>query len=203
MKVYKKLAAARAAFHSFEIKKSGFNKFAGYNYFELQDFIPVIMQILNEQGLCSFTDLSGEVAILTIVDVEDGSTIEFKTKSGGAALKGCHEIQNLGAVNTYLRRYLWVQALEITEHDVLDSRTGKEEIEKKAYEKKAYEKAETAAIQLSAADESEISKKIIAAKSQKDLIAIYKKYIQIFPDVKIKLSKAFTDRKLQLQEIAQ
>ena len=38
-----------------------------------------------------------------------------------AALKGCHEVQNLGAVQTYLRRYLWVTAMEIVEHDALDS----------------------------------------------------------------------------------
>ena len=42
-----------------------------------------------------------------------------------AALKGCHEVQNLGAVQTYLRRYLWVAALEIVEHDALDATTGK------------------------------------------------------------------------------
>jgi hypothetical protein len=38
-----------------------------------------------------------------------------------AALKGCHEVQNLGAVETYIRRYLWVTALEIVEHDAIDS----------------------------------------------------------------------------------
>jgi len=42
-----------------------------------------------------------------------------------AALKGCHEVQNLGAVQTYIRRYLWVAALEIVEHDALDSTTGR------------------------------------------------------------------------------
>ena len=36
-------------------------------------------------------------------------------------LKGCHPIQNLGAVQTYIRRYLWVTAMEIVEHDALDS----------------------------------------------------------------------------------
>jgi hypothetical protein len=30
-------------------------------------------------------------------------------------------VQNLGAVQTYIRRYLWVAALEIVEHDALDS----------------------------------------------------------------------------------
>jgi hypothetical protein len=38
-----------------------------------------------------------------------------------ANLKGCHPIQNLGAVETYTRRYLWVSAMEIVEHDALDS----------------------------------------------------------------------------------
>jgi len=43
---------------------------------------------------------------------------------GSAALKGCHEVQNIGAVETYQRRYLWVTAMEIVEHDVLDATTG-------------------------------------------------------------------------------
>jgi hypothetical protein len=38
-----------------------------------------------------------------------------------ANLKGCYPIQNLGAVETYTRRYLWVSAMEIVEHDALDS----------------------------------------------------------------------------------
>ena len=36
-------------------------------------------------------------------------------------MKGNQPIQNLGAVETYTRRYLWVAALEIVEHDALDS----------------------------------------------------------------------------------
>jgi hypothetical protein len=47
-----------------------------------------------------------------------------------AALKGCHEVQNLGAVQTYIRRYLWVTAMEIVEHDALDATTGAAEPEK-------------------------------------------------------------------------
>ncbi len=43
-----------------------------------------------------------------------------------ANLKGCYPIQNLGAVETYSRRYLYVTALEIVEHDALDATTGSE-----------------------------------------------------------------------------
>jgi hypothetical protein len=45
---------------------------------------------------------------------------------GSAALKGCHEVQNIGAVETYQRRYLWVTAMEIVEHDALDATTAKD-----------------------------------------------------------------------------
>jgi hypothetical protein len=48
-----------------------------------------------------------------------------------AALKGCHDVQNLGAVQTYLRRYLWTNAFEIVEHDALDATTGGVEPAKK------------------------------------------------------------------------
>ena len=41
-----------------------------------------------------------------------------------AELKGCHPVQNLGAVQTYLRRYLWTAAFEIVEGDALDATQG-------------------------------------------------------------------------------
>jgi hypothetical protein len=44
-----------------------------------------------------------------------------------AALKGCHDVQNLGAVQTYLRRYLWVNAFEIVEHDAIEPVTNPDE----------------------------------------------------------------------------
>ena len=62
-----------------------------------------------------------ELASLTITDIEDGSEIVLTSPMAEANLKGCHPIQNLGAVETYTRRYLWVSAMEIVEHDALDS----------------------------------------------------------------------------------
>jgi len=45
--------------------------------------------------------------------MDDGTYIHINSPMSSAALKGCHEVQNLGAVQTYLRRYLWVTAMEI------------------------------------------------------------------------------------------
>ena len=123
--VYSKLQDARCKLQSMKLNKSGHNKFAGYNYFELGDFLPQINSIFSELKLASFTSFDNEYARLTIINTEKpDERIEFTSPMAEANLKGCHPIQNLGAVQTYSRRYLYVTALEIVEHDALDATTG-------------------------------------------------------------------------------
>ena len=119
--VNKKLMEARILLQQAPLKKSGHNKFAGYSYFELGDFLPTINSIFYKTGLCGVVSFGKELATLTITDTEDGSEIVLTSPMAEANLKGCHPIQNLGAVETYTRRYLWVSAMEIVEHDALDS----------------------------------------------------------------------------------
>jgi len=126
MDVYKKLSLARATLRSTELKKSGHNKFAGYNYFELGDFLHPTLEIFDQLGLVGIVSFTKEEATLCIVDMDDGGEIVITSPFGSAALKGCHEVQNIGAVETYQRRYLWVTAMEIVEHDALDATTGKD-----------------------------------------------------------------------------
>ena len=122
MNVYQKLNIARAKFHGIELKKSGHNKFAGYKYFELGDFIIPALDIFKQLDLTSIISFGKDEASMTIVDNnKPEDRIVITSPMSSAALKGCHEVQNLGAVQTYLRRYLWVAALEIVEHDALDS----------------------------------------------------------------------------------
>ena len=119
--VHKKLMQARIRLHGMKIGKSGRNEFAKYNYMELGDFLIPTQQIFAELGLCGLVSFSKDIATLTITDVEDGSEVVLTSPMGTAALKGCHEVQNIGAVETYQRRYLWVSAMEIVEHDAIDS----------------------------------------------------------------------------------
>lgn len=131
MSVYRKLQEARLELQSTSLKKSGKNKFANFEYFELGDFLPTIQNIFLKHGLCGAITFYTDIAILTIVDTDKPEDkIEFKSPMSTAELKGCHAIQNLGAVQTYLRRYLWVAAMEIVEHDSLDAITGKDEPKK-------------------------------------------------------------------------
>lgn len=124
MSVYKKLQDARIKLQNTALKKSGHNKFAGYYYFELGDFLPAIQKICSEMGLCGVVSFDHNMAFLQINDTEDGTSVMFTSPMSSAALKGCHDVQNLGAVQTYLRRYLWVNAFEIVEHDALDATLG-------------------------------------------------------------------------------
>jgi len=138
--IYGKLAAARKEFHSLELVKTGRNKYAGYSYFELGDFLIPAMKCLHKQGLVPVVSFDAETASMMLYEVgskevivitspmvnaqykyikDEGNTVI--TVNQGAGLKGCHPIQNLGAVETYQRRYLWVALMEIVEHDALDA----------------------------------------------------------------------------------
>lgn len=168
MNIYEKLQSARVRLQSQEIKKSGHNKFAGYYYMELGDFLAPIQELFNEFKLCGVISFSSEFATLTIVDIDEpDKTIIINSPMGSAALKGCHEVQNIGAVETYQRRYLWITALEIVEHDALDALTGEDQPEKPS--KKSPTKAEAQSVSTEA--DAIIIAKFNAAKTVQELVA--------------------------------
>jgi hypothetical protein len=126
MNVYQKLNEARAKFHTKALKKSGHNKFAGYNYFELGDFVIPAIEIFGEVGLTSIIRFGKDIAEFIVVNTQKPEEIiVFTSPMSEANLKGCHPVQNLGAVQTYITRYLWVSVLHIVEHDALDATTGR------------------------------------------------------------------------------
>jgi hypothetical protein len=137
MSIYKKLQEARIQLQNTKLNKSGKNKFAGYEYFELGDFLPQIQNICQKNGLCGMVSFTADTAYLTIHETEGDGFVTFTSPMSSAALKGCHDVQNLGAVQTYLRRYLWTNAFEIVEHDALDATTGGVEPAKKVEPKPA------------------------------------------------------------------
>jgi hypothetical protein len=121
MSVHKKLMQVRVELAHLGPQRTGHNKFAGYKYFELGDFIPPAMELFLKHGLCGVVSYSPDEATLCITDVEDGTVIVIHSPMATAALKGAHDIQNLGAVESYQRRYLWMTALELCETDPIDS----------------------------------------------------------------------------------
>jgi len=120
MTVYKKLQAARLQLVNSSIKKTGHNSYGGWFYYELGDFIPTVHKIFDEIGLCGVVTFE-ETATLTIHDSDDGSFIEFATPIVYAEAAKGQPIQMLGSTHTYLRRYLWLMAMELVEADAVDA----------------------------------------------------------------------------------
>jgi hypothetical protein len=125
MNIYQKLQKIRVELQNCKFKKSGKNDFAKYTYYELGDFLPKINELMLENGMTSTVNFNGH-ATLTLINTEKPEeTISFESPVAEANLKGCHPVQNLGAVQTYLRRYLYTNAFEIVENDALEALTGK------------------------------------------------------------------------------
>lgn len=121
MTVYEKLNDARLAFQKKNVKKSGHNKFAGYSYYELSDILPAINEIAKDLKFSCVVTFGTDIAQLEFIDVEKPQDrITFLSPMSKASLKGCHEVQNLGAVETYIKRYLYQNCFEIVENDALD-----------------------------------------------------------------------------------
>jgi hypothetical protein len=120
MSVYKKLQGARHELSKANLKKSGHNTYAGWKYYELGDFIPTIHKLFDAAGLCGVVTF-GEVATLTIYDADSEGKIEFSTPIVYAEAAKGQPIQQLGSTHTYLRRYLWLMAMELVEADTVDA----------------------------------------------------------------------------------
>ena len=123
MSVYKKLQEARNRLNKVTLSKSGKNAFAKFNYFELADFMPAVTGIFNDVGLCGVVSFTPETAYLTIHDVEgdERSFITFTSPLVMANMDRVQPIQSMGASHTYYRRYLYLMALDLVEHDLVDS----------------------------------------------------------------------------------
>ena len=121
MSIFEKLNKARLQFQSMGVKKSGKNAYAGYSYYELSDIIPAINKIADELKFCCVINFTNDLATLDFCDLEKDEKITFSSPMSSASLKGGQEVQNLGAVETYIKRYLYQNCFEIVEGDVLDS----------------------------------------------------------------------------------
>ena len=124
-----------------KIKKSGKNKFANFDYFELSDFLPRLNELMLEEGINDNFKITNDMAILTLIKGKEKQeyTIPFvifdtpltykKDKSGNylkdkngeyIQVPSMQDIQYLGALNTYYKRYLYLNAFGIVENDVID-----------------------------------------------------------------------------------
>ena len=107
------------------LKKSGKNKFAGFSYFELADFLPALNKLMYEEGINDRFYIKDNEAILELIKGEEINTytipfIMFDTPLNKNGQPSMQDIQYLGALNTYYKRYLYLNAFGITDGDIID-----------------------------------------------------------------------------------
>ena len=124
LNIYQRLALVREKFASAGITKSGKNMQLKSKYFELDDIVPIAMPLFHEQNLIPMVNFTKDDATMTILDMSDPqTTIVFTAPMrewlGNAAVT---PVQALGATETYMRRYLYQQALDIVEADEMENR---------------------------------------------------------------------------------
>ena len=121
LNLFQKIQKIRVELQEMDLKKSGINKYAGFKYYELADFLPELNKLCDKYGVCNCISFTDEIATLTIYDCESETTLQFTSPMRELELKGCNKIQGLGGVETYSRRYLYLTAYEIVEDDFSDA----------------------------------------------------------------------------------
>lgn len=121
LNIYQKIQKIKVEISNKKLKKTGENKYSGFKYYELQDFLPTIVILCDRYQLFTKFELVPDKAILTIVNAEnDKESIEYTMPTADLELKGANKIQSIGGVQTYLRRYLYMNAFDIVESDTFD-----------------------------------------------------------------------------------
>ena len=127
LNAFQKVLMARVKFLEAGAKKTGKNMSLSFRYFELDDIIPVATPIFMELGLLPVVTFTEEVATMTIVNTDkpEDSVVFFSPMRVPESNRGTNTVMALGSAHTYLRRYLYMVALDICEPDTINAQAGK------------------------------------------------------------------------------
>ena len=136
MNIYEKIQLIKKELLEANLKKTGENKFAGFKYYELADFLPTIINLCNEHKVFTRVSFNNEEATLEVRNIEEPSeVIVYTSPMEQLELKGCNKVQALGGTETYNRRYLYQACFDIIENDMFDGTSSIENMTKEQAEK--------------------------------------------------------------------
>jgi len=152
------------------LKKSGKNKFAGFSYFELKDFLPTLNELMLENEVNDLYTIENDETILLLMKGDEVNRYSmpferFATPLNKQGKPSMQDIQYLGALNTYYKRYLYLNAFGITDGEIIDSMPSPEEVQQKEDELKMAMKEYTTACKNRGLDTKETSKLLGLGKS--------------------------------------
>lgn len=126
--VYQKLIEAREKFLGSEVNQSGKNMQLSFKYFELKDIVPTVTHIFKEVGLLGITRFTDTIATLTIVNTDNPEEVidfpvpfnQIQPIVSNAGKQVTNDMQALGSSITYMRRYLYLIAMDICVNDDIE-----------------------------------------------------------------------------------
>ena len=115
----------RVKLQNSKIKKTGKNKFAGFEYYELGDFLPKLNELMLEENINDLFTIENDEAKLILIKGEEKQEYKipfriFETPLTKDGKQSMQDIQYLGALNTYYKRYLYLNAFGITDGEVIN-----------------------------------------------------------------------------------
>ena len=125
LQLLNKVTKAKRMLRKRNMKKSGYNSHGKYHYFELEDIIPHIEEVFDELLLGSYYDFDDDHALLYIYDQETMyehiwyTPIKTPSMPENKVDTGVH-MKAIQSTQTYARRALWLQALDILEPNVIE-----------------------------------------------------------------------------------
>ncbi len=126
--VYQKLILAREEFLKSEIEQTGKNMHLSFKYFELKDIVPTITKIFAKTGLLAIMNFTDETGVVTIINTDNPEeTIDFfapfnqiEPIVSNTGKQATNNMQALGSSITYMRRYLYLIAMDICVNDEIE-----------------------------------------------------------------------------------
>lgn len=130
----KSIIAIRVGLQNSKLKKSGHNSFSNFDYYQLEDFLPRLNELMLQEEVNDIFTIEDGYAKLILIkgDEKQEYKIPFtlfdtplnwkynKTTQENEQVKSMQDIQYLGALNTYYKRYLYINAFGITDGEIID-----------------------------------------------------------------------------------
>ena len=126
------IISIRVNLQNTQIEKSGKSNYGGFKYFELKDFLPALNELMEKENVNDIFTIENGNATLTLIKADERQSytipfIMFETPINDRGKKQMQDIQYLGALNTYYKRYLYINAFGITDGDIIDNLNPNEE----------------------------------------------------------------------------
>lgn len=123
MTTIEKINKAIATIKETKVKKEGWNDYSGYDYFTPGQIDRLIFDVTKELNLFVKFDLernelgiTGKLSIHNLDDIED--VIFYVMATAIPSIKATNDAQQLGGAMTYTKRYMLMNAFDITDNNL-------------------------------------------------------------------------------------